>query len=213
MTGTADEVSYMPTVRAFVAIDPGARLREWVGGALGRLAQRYRTVRWVRPESIHLTLRFLGDIETPQVADILGALESSCAAEPVPEALESVCLDLGESGSFGRRSAPTVCWIGLRPSPSVEYVCRLQYVLERAVRRLGFEAERRRWTPHLTLGRNRSREDLAGWEPCVGLVDGDAPSMMVEEIGLYSSELWPSGAKYNRLGEVRLQRRREVRPN
>lgn len=194
----------MPTVRAFIAIDPGARLREWAGGVLGRLARRYPAVRWARPESLHLTLRFLGAIETRQVAEVLGSMESACAVEPIPEPLERVRLDLGETGSFGRRRAPTVCWVGFRPCPSLEYICRFQQALERTIRRIGFKGETRRWTPHLTFGRNRSTGDLTGWEAYVGLEEREPPSMMVEEIGLYSSELRPSGAEYRRLGEVRL---------
>lgn len=136
-----------PKIRAFVAFELDERLR----AAIAALQDRFRALaglRLVRPEGVHLTLRFLGWSTRPQleaIAPRVAAAAEACAP------FEARVAGLG---TFPERGAPRVLWLGVALPPEV---LELQRACERAARDAGFEAEERAFAPHLTLGRFRER--------------------------------------------------------
>lgn len=136
-----------PKLRAFVAFELDERLR----AAIAAIQDRFRALaglRLVRPEGVHLTLRFLGWSTRPQLETLAPRLAAAASACAPFEA--SVC----GLGTFPERGAPRVLWLGVALPPAV---LELQRSCERAARDAGFEAEERAFAPHLTLGRFRER--------------------------------------------------------
>jgi 2'-5' RNA ligase len=184
-------VSATGAVRAFVAIELDARLREAMGELQGRLRSRLGGIRMVRPDGVHLTLRFLGETSPAQVEALRPRLASAAAACPPCEAR------VAGLGMFPDRGGPRVLWLGLDvPSPVVD----LQAACERAARAAGFEKEERPFRAHLTLGRWREST------PRPELLPADLGSTRLEALVLFRSDLRPDGAVYTALGRFPLGR-------
>jgi 2'-5' RNA ligase len=180
-------------VRSFVALELDARLRTALFDLQARLRPRLGGIRLVRPETIHLTLRFLGP-SSPAQLDTLGPLlaASACAC-PAAEARTT------ELGTFPERGSPRILWLGIElPAPVLE----LQVACERAARAAGFEAEGRPFRAHLTLGRWRERARRPD------LPAADLGSTRLETLTLFKSELRPDGAIYTPLARFPLGRER-----
>ncbi len=158
-------------------------------------------LRWVRPENLHLTVRFLGD--TP--LEVVQPLREAVAGEVAREAAFS--LTIGPPGQFsGRAGAPRVLWLGIEAGR--ESLLRIARGVERAARRCGFPRERRPWRPHLTVARNPTRSPQspipADWDR-LGRECGLAGlTMKVENVALLKSALRPEGPLYSLVWEVPL---------
>jgi RNA 2',3'-cyclic 3'-phosphodiesterase len=182
------------SLRLFVAIELPGEVRE----ALGRLQHEFQRrglekLRWVRPEGIHLTLKFLGGTPLEKVPGIETALTDAANGVAQHE------LALGELGTFGG-SRPRVVWVDLRGD--LDGIRDLQERAERALNGLGYEPEARGWSPHVTLARVRpeTARDIARALP--GAIEGvrvPAGVISVREVSLMRSTLRPSGAVYERI--------------
>ena len=187
----------MPVLRTFVAIDLSDELRHSLGQVqelLARQAPR-RSIRWVRPEGIHLTLKFLGDTSPEQVKKVKAAL-TLAAAEVEPFTLLAVGL-----GCFPNNRQPRVIWIGLL-EPSGALV-RVQQAVEAHIAPLGFPTEKRPISPHLTLGRMQrqaSRSDVQAVGRIVTDFEvGTLGQMRATSVCYIKSDLEPGGAVYTTL--------------
>ena len=176
-------------VRAFLALELEPRLQEGIGELQARLRPRLGGIRLVRPEGIHLTLRFLGDTKPVQVETLRPFLAAAAAACPAAEAR------VAGLGTFPERGSPRVLWLGLDVPPSV---FDLQRACERAVRTAGFEREERPFRAHLTLGRWRDR----GPHPELPAVD--LGETRLDSLVLFKSDLRPDGASYTPLARFPL---------
>ena len=169
--------------RLFIALD----LPEEVVEALDRLCEGLPGVRWSGPEQFHLTLRFIGEVEQGVFYEIGEAL-AAVGHPPFELALKGL-------GQFPPRGAPHTLWVGVEdPSASLPGLRRR---IERALEEAGLAPERRKFTPHVTLGRFKApppearlasylfRRNLFRTEP-----------FPVSSFGLYSSQLRPEGARY-----------------
>lgn len=178
-------------VRAFFAIDLDAAARTAALGVLHALreAPGGGAVRWVRPEGLHVTLHFLGNIERAQAAPL---------ARAVGEAVRGIApfdLVLGAACPFPSARRPRVLALDVAP---VQPIAELAAAVERGVAREGFEPERRPFRAHLTLGRIQKGR---GPDPS-GVAAG--ASSRVQEVVLFRSELSRSGARYTPLERVGL---------
>jgi RNA 2',3'-cyclic 3'-phosphodiesterase len=168
-------------MRLFVGLALPWGLREAAAG----LAHGLNGARWVPPENLHLTLRFLGEVSNP-------------VAEEVDHALAALrgrgfALALGGVGVFERNGRPATLWAGVVRAPGLEH---LQSKIETAIQRAGLPAERRRFQPHVTLARveNVAPERLAAWIAANNLFRTDeAP---VGHFTLFSSQLGRDQAVY-----------------
>src|SRR6185295_15589182 len=203
----------MAMVRAFIAVELNSAVRTAISNLQAQvkdelnreLRQSVPDIRlqWVKPESIHLTLKFLGDIREEQVDGICSSLTSALATQ------SGFSLEVGGLGVFPDLRAPRVLWIGLEqaerngPSPAVQ----LAETVERAMTSLDFLPEAKPFTPHLTLARikERSREVGKALSSLGLLAKGRAMGTLpVNAVSLMRSELQPSGAVYTRLCEIPL---------
>jgi 2'-5' RNA ligase len=179
-------------IRVFVALELAEDVRRRIGELVSRLRPRMPEVRWVRPDGLHLTLRFLGDATAEQVEGVGAALEGAAAACPVSEAA------IRGLGVFPDRGQPRILWLGLEVAPSV---MALQLACERAAVEAGFAPERRAFKPHLTLGRWRERARRPD------LPAEDLGSASLDTVTLFRSELRPGGALYTPLRRLTLEPR------
>jgi 2'-5' RNA ligase len=182
-------VSAEGDVRAFIALELDARLREAIGDLQARLGPRLGGVRLVRPESIHLTLRFLGATSPAQVETLRPLLATAAAACPPAD------VPVAGLGTFPERGSPRVLWLGLDVPPGV---LDLQRACERAARAAGFEPEERPFRAHLTLGRWRDRAKPPDLPPA------DLGTTRLGTLVLFESDLRPGGAVYTTLARFAL---------
>ncbi len=179
------------TVRAFVALELDGGLRQAIGDLQARLRPRLGGLRLVRPEGIHLTLRFLGDTLPSQVDTLRPLLAAAAASCPPTQA------QVAGLGTFPERGSPRVLWLGLAVEAAI---VELQRACERAARAAGFEREERPFRAHLTLGRWRDRA------PRPELPPADLGETPLDTLVLFRSDLRPDGAVYTALDRFALGR-------
>lgn len=188
--------------RLFIAIELPSSLRLPVQSTLKALQQAVpaNTVKWVQPDNMHLTLKFLGDVPTHQISAIENSLQTA-AMSHLPFEIEVVGV-----GCFPNSSRPNVIWIGINSAEN--HLTRLRDSVEQQIAPLGYPTEGREFSPHLTLG--RLKRDLA--KPIVTKIGQAVQGINVGKLGewpcdsvrLMRSELRPEGPIYTCLAEKRL---------
>jgi RNA 2',3'-cyclic 3'-phosphodiesterase len=176
-------------MRTFIALNLPAGERQRLHDALAPLRDRELPVRWTAPDAIHLTLRFIGEIEGYEV-DPLSSTIREVAARHHP-----LDLAVGGFGAFPSLRRASVLWVGIAPS---EAVMALQRDLELALSRLGYAREQRPFRPHLTVARTRGGARPADVERLAGTLAHDAV-VRVETMDLMRSHLGGAGARYEPL--------------
>jgi len=192
----------MNSARTFIAIELDEALKAALGRVQALLGEQMpaRSVRWVSPDSIHLTLKFLGDTPVEKVDEVKAAL-ARAAAE-----VQSFPFVVGGVGCFPTVQQPGVVWVGLQEPTGA--LSRLQKAVESHVVPLGFPAEKRPFSPHLTLGRvqryaSSSDARQIGNAVATSIV-GALREMSATTVAYIKSDLRPSGAVYTMLFEARL---------
>ena len=187
-------------MRCFIAID----LDEEIRGRLGKLQHELQKkvdikrgdVKWVRPELIHLTLKFLGEVRDENIAEVCNVVGDVAGRHAGFE------LDVGGVGYFGKGSAK-VLWVGAGENSSE--LVDLQGDIERDLAKAGWREENRRFTGHLTLCRIRNpRAGRALAELSSEYERLELGSLEVGSVCVYQSELTPSGPIYTVLSGSRL---------
>jgi 2'-5' RNA ligase len=188
-------------IRCFIAIE----LPPEIKSSLAQLQDRLRQggpagVRWVDPEGIHLTLKFLGPVAAHRLPQI-----EECLARAA-QGTGPFSLELAGTGVFPNPSRPRVAWVGL--GGEVERLVQLQKDIETELAPLGFPREARGFTPHLTLARLRegtAPQERQRFGRQVVSTSFEAPvPLPVEQVSLIRSQLTPGGAIYTRLVSVSL---------
>jgi 2'-5' RNA ligase len=189
----------MPDVvfRTFIAIELNERLRGALRNVQDKLKERVPlgSVKWVAPDGIHLTLKFLGDTPASRIPDIEAALKAACVPfQPFDFSVEG-------RGCFPNFHRPRVVWVAVREKGQT--LARLHEALERTVAPLGWPAEERAFSPHLTLGRVAKGADSRTVAAVGAVVEESAVERLglqtVTAVSLIRSDLRPTGAVYSRL--------------
>ena len=190
-------------MRTFVAIEIPEPLKLSLDRSVEEIRSGLRDglIRWVRFESMHLTIKFLGEIDLEQVHTIQEVLDQ------VVQRFRGFSLELAGFGCFPNFSRPRVLWVGFKPESGD--LSRLQSELAGRFEKIGFEGDQRGYHPHLTLGRVRKRlsgadmKYLSGWarEAQIGTVGG----FKVEAISLIRTVLQTDGAVYSSLHDAKLK--------
>jgi 2'-5' RNA ligase len=189
-------------LRTFIAIELDEELKDSVRRLQNQLRERMApgSVRWVRPEGIHLTLKFLGDTPLEEVDGVKTAV-ARAAAEAGP-----FVITVGGLGCFPNTRRPRVVWVGLEELTGT--LVRLRDAVEAHVAPLGYPTEKRRFSPHLTLGRVHRRASKSEvreiGEVMATSALGTIGEMPVVSVCYIKSDLKPSGAVYTTLFEARL---------
>jgi len=182
-------------MRAFLAVDLPVGVRAAIAALQNRLGPQMPGWRWVRPESIHLTLRFLGDV--PDDIASTGGHGWAQAAR----AVRTFGIVARGLGCFPAAQRPRVLWIGIQEIDGPGCLASLAAAFERGAQELGFAPEPRPFQPHLTLARaERGVRTLPVARPDAEI----AEPIPVTHAVLFQSELLPSGARYTALGRFPL---------
>ena len=175
-------------MRLFVAIRPPRAVRERLAAAMGGISG----ARWQSEDQLHLTLRFIGDVDRRQAEDVHAALGAVRQA-PFEVRLSGV-------GFFGSRGQPAAVWAGVAPH---EPLAALHRKIDQTLVRIGLEPERRAYMPHITLARlNRSAGPIGGFLEQAGHLA--SPLFMVDRFALFESDLTAERAVYSILADYPL---------
>lgn len=180
-------------MRTFIAIPLPEELIENIKIIQNSLRIRLNSgVSWTAPNSIHLTLKFLGEAEEKRISDIAGQLQGLCEATP------PFTLKCGGLGCFPNSRQPRVIWVGIDPE---KQLIDLQAQIEERCAILGFSKEERSFSPHLTLGRKKSDLVRTESEFLQGKIREQSQQnkflINVDEVLLIKSELRNTGAIYS----------------
>lgn len=200
-------------IRAFLAVELSHELRAQLATVQQELTRsiepemkRDRRISWAQPASIHLTIKFLGDMDEQVIDPLRAALEQAIGSRL------AVNVPLERLGAFPRPQSPRVLWVG--PSENWERgteakrVAEIHGAIEQACEGLRFLRETRPFSPHLTLARIKVGERQVGVALAKsGVLDRPLSlgSLAVESVVLMKSELKPTGSVYAKLWDVRLR--------
>jgi RNA 2',3'-cyclic 3'-phosphodiesterase len=186
----------MNLTRAFIALSLPWQVQKHLGGIISRLKDAHADINWVEPGNTHLTLKFLGEISPVQLRSARDALSQQNGKHKI------IICRTGQIGAFPGWSRPQVIWLGF--SRGVNGISAFQRTMENELAARGFARDPKKFAPHLTLGRVRSRESIAGFgekmkaEPLVEIEFGFG------EMALFQSTLTPEGPVYRALETIKL---------
>ena len=198
LSWTDNKAVLIVPMRLFVALDLPDHSKDQLANVVAELRTCDADVRWVHPTSMHLTLKFLGNVEPQEVGAIDESLgKAASAAAPTLGRLRGL-------GSFPHLRRPRVIWIGLESAD--EQLVSLQAAVDESCGQLGFAREKRRFHAHVTLGRVRSNRGVKQLASEVeSRADLDLGEVPVEAITLFESRLGSKGSRYTPLGVYRLR--------
>ncbi len=191
----------MATIRAFIALPIPEEIQNALGELQGRLKKALNQVRWTKPKNIHLTLKFLGEVEDYNVVPIEKALaEVATLYESFPVVADGL-------DCFPLKGSPRVIWLGLKEETGT--LANLAASIEKAMEELSFPKENRAFAPHLTLGRLRQ-----GQKPKISpqtireMIQKEESTQLgtfeAQEVLLIKSNLTPNGPIYSNLATLKL---------
>ncbi len=188
-------------MRVFIAIDIDKQIRKGLGNLQDELRSkvdiRKSDVKWVRPEAIHLTLKFLGEINDQQAVDVCNITKEVASLH------KSFELDVETVGYFGGRSA-RVLWVGV--GQNSENLLQLQSDLEEQLTLAGWPREARKFSGHLTLCRVRnSKAGVKLAQLTEEYKDFKLGTISADSVSVYQSQLTPTGPIYTVLGSYGLK--------
>ena len=183
------EIDPKKPLRLFLAVPVEQDILDTLVKAADRLRESRAPVRWVRPEGMHLTVKFLGDTDRGKVQPLIQGLSRECmGVEPFPISVIGI-------GAYPNLRRPRVIWAGVdEPSRTL---LRLYEAVEDVCAPLGWEREKRKFSPHITVGRVKGNINMDRLAQAVGNMEEVLlGKQVVESLVLYSSELKPGGAVY-----------------
>jgi len=187
-------------MRIFIAIELDEPIIKSISALVDKLSKKNREagIKWVRQEGIHLTLKFLGEIQEERLAAVKSVLEETS------KSFDSFRLEVTGTGYFPTdKRNPRVLWVGVKAE---ETLIKLQDSLETRLEKIGFPREKRKFHPHLTLGRVKSVQFVQDVVRDLDMYREDAfGEMAVRKTTLFQSILKPSGAEYKIKGRFPLR--------
>jgi RNA 2',3'-cyclic 3'-phosphodiesterase len=181
--------------RTFCAIELSNEVRTQLHEHVRRLREAIpeASASWSRPENVHLTLKFFGNVPKEKLTRISGA------AARVASGFSPFAIRIGGTGVFPRRSRPQVLWVGVEDSTG--RLSDLQQRLEEEFAREGFPKEARGFRPHLTIARLRRPEDARELAEAHIQTKFNLIEVPVNEIVVFRSELSPKGSRYTSISK------------
>lgn len=187
----------MSKIRSFLAIELPPAITKGLERVQNDLKQSHADVKWVEPSRIHLTLKFLGNVDEGACDEIMNAV-AKAASE-----VESFALAVRGLGAFPNTRNPRVIWLGVEDGSGA--LRPLQGAIDERLGEIGYPREEREFRAHLTLGRARSARGRAELLCRIeGLSHADLGEFRVERLVLFKSDLKPTGPIYTELRAVKL---------
>jgi 2'-5' RNA ligase len=183
-------------LRSFIAVEIPVEIQNAIAQSTASLKKRFPKplIRWVAPQNVHLTLKFLGDVSPANLERLSGALKAEAASH------EKFPITVSGLGAFPTQRRPRVIWIGLDAPPGL---AALQRGVDAAAAQLGYPKEGRPFSPHLTIGRvsqTASASDLQRIQSTLESTKvGILGAVRVQAIHIFKSDLQPGGSVYTLL--------------
>lgn len=185
-------------MRIFVAVELPLSVRELAAERARLLREEFPRVRasWERAEKMHITLKFLGEVEETLLTKIQNAIAAAI------KDFQPFEISIEETGAFPPRGAARVLWLGAKDER--ETLAGIQRKLENEFAKIGFKKENRKFHPHITLARIRTPDGAKDLREKHEQLDFQSDAFIVNEIVLVKSELLPSGSRYTKLSSHKL---------
>jgi 2'-5' RNA ligase len=191
---TESRLNYM---RLFIAIELPDEIKQGIARVQEELRKAGADAGWTRPEGIHLTLKFLGEVPEAKVQEIMTALTAAA------KGIGMLKLEVEGAGAFPHAKSPRVLWTGVRGD--TEKLAALQAAIEDGMEQLGFDREARKFSPHLTLARIKFPKHRDNWQQMIEEIKNVMlGSFEAGHVSLMQSELKREGAVYTEVGRVEL---------
>lgn len=185
-------------IRAFIAIELNKEIHSALSKIQNDLRRTGADVKWVKPANIHLTLKFLGNINTELIPEIKKILSK------ISQSYTGFAAELTELGAFPRLQSPRVIWAGMQAGK--EKVISIAKELEDNLSKIGIPKEEKDFHPHATLGRIKSPMNRLKLVEALSSKTKISPlNFQVEKITLFKSTLMPQGPIYEAIVEVSLK--------
>jgi len=184
-------------IRTFIAIETPSDIKVEMEKIQSQLKQSNADVRWESKEKLHATIKFLGDVQENALPSVLTSIKSSVEAHP------PFHLTYHGLGCFPNKRSPRVVWIGCSNDDGT--LEQLKLALDNSLLSFGFEAEKRNFQPHVTLGRVKGFNRLPYLISLIERVTFEPHTITVQRITVMRSILKPQGSEYSLLGEYHLK--------
>ncbi len=185
-------------MRLFISIELPLEIKQGIAKVQEELRKTGANAGWTRPEGIHLTLKFMGEVVESRVEEIRNALASAVGAN------DKLNLEVAGAGAFPNAKNPRVLWLGV--AGDIEKLVALQTSVEDAMEKLGFEREERTFSPHLSLARIKFPKPRNNWQQKIESIrDVKLGGFEADRVSLMKSELKREGAVYTEIGRIELQ--------
>jgi len=183
-------------VRIFAAIELEKELKEEILSLRNHMPAGNFELRWASKQQVHLTLKFLGEITSARLDEVLSAFLAAAST------ISPFIISLGKCGCFPERGAVRIVWAGIQNQDGALAGC--QSVMEREFVRIGFEREEREFKPHITVARVKRDSSGGSLRECIEKAELALLSQRVNRVSLLESKLKPSGAEYSLIERVPL---------
>lgn len=187
-------------LRTFIAVEISAETRSRARQLIDRLRGTDAKISWVKPDCLHLTLKFLGDVDLRDIPGVCAAVTRAVADLPPFE------IEAHGAGAFPTAARPRTIWLGV--NRGMDDMVALHDAVDRALGGIGYRREQRRFRPHLTVGRVRGGRDLETLGQLLAQhADFAGGVSSIDEVVVMSSELTPDGPNYEPLAVAPLNGR------
>lgn len=185
-------------MRTFIAIELDEAAHDHLAAVQLKLKSAGADVKWVEPQNIHLTLKFLGEVAEDKIDKIKSMLDA------IAQRASPFSISLSEIGVFPNLNSPRVIWVGIKEG--ILQASKLAEEIETQMANLGFPKENRPFSAHLTLGRVRSPKGLQQLKDAIENFQLLTPSsQLITHITLFQSTLTPKGSIYTALHKANLK--------
>src|SRR5215468_6084320 len=181
-------------MRLFVAVEVSAEICQRIAKFVDQVRPRLTNARWAKPEGLHITLKFLGNVADERRAAIEDSLSKIKASR--------FQLSLSNIGVFPNPKSPRVLWVGIDCGPELPELAK---TTDDALAPIGFEREKRAFTPHVTLVRFKEGSRTSSVTAVLSETNLSFGTMTATEFHLYESKLSPKGSSYSKLSSFALK--------
>ena len=177
----------MNTIRTFIAVEIDSQTKQKISDLIASLKKSNADVKWVTKDQMHLTLKFLGNIEQNKVQEISDVLKS------IAGNFKPFSISLSAIAGFPNLNRPKVIWLGIEKG--AENLKKLNELIETGLEKIGFRKESREFNPHLTLGRVRTFKNISELTQIIN-ENNIHNEVKINELILFQSTLTPKGSIY-----------------
>lgn len=188
---------HMSTIRSFIAVEIDPVNKQKLSSLISLLKQSNADIKWVNETQMHLTLKFLGNIEEKKVQQI------SAALKVIADNFSAFNMHFSKIGAFPNMTKPRVIWLGI--DKGADSLKLLNSKIEDELEKIGIEKERRAYAAHLTLGRVKSLKNISILANLINETNFEAQGeTKIDELILFQSTLTPKGAIYTPISRFNL---------